>query len=111
MTVEERKKISPESSKENPIHPNRENILKHKRNTVEKIAEQIYNNFGGNSNEIFEEIGFQNNKQTNESFNRTYKENKNGVEELDNSSFSLESNDSLWQEHLEKNYKFHYHLK
>ncbi len=43
MTVEERKKTSPESSKKNPIHPNREAILNHKRNIKEKIAEKLYN--------------------------------------------------------------------
>lgn len=43
MTVEERKRTSPESSKKNPIHPNREAILNHKRNIKEKIAEKLYN--------------------------------------------------------------------
>lgn len=43
MTVEERKRTSPESSKKNPIHPNREDILNHKRNIKEKIAEKLYN--------------------------------------------------------------------
>lgn len=43
MTVEERKKTSPESSKKNPIHPNREAILNHKRNIKEKIAEKLSN--------------------------------------------------------------------
>lgn len=43
MTVEERKRTSPESSKKNPIHPNSEAILNHKRNIKEKIAEKLYN--------------------------------------------------------------------
>lgn len=43
MTVEERKNIAPESSKENPVHPNREAILNHKRSIKEKISEKLYN--------------------------------------------------------------------
>ena len=43
MSVEERKKTAPESSKKNPIHPNREAILGRKRSIKEKIIEKIYN--------------------------------------------------------------------
>lgn len=91
LTVEQRKSIIPESSKSNPIHPNRDAILNHKRNAVEKIAEQIYNIFGGNSNEISEEINFQNIEQTNETTDKLHQENTNGIKELDNSSFSFEN--------------------
>lgn len=118
LTVEQRKSIIPESSKSNPIHPNRNAILNHKRNVVEKIAEQIYNIFGGNSNETSEEIDFQNFEQTHEIADKLHQKNTNGIEELDNgSSFVLKNsegknvdtsnlnNNSTWQEHLEKNYK------
>ncbi len=89
LTVEQRKSTIPESSKSNPIHPNRDAILNRKRNAVEKIAEQIYNIFGGNSNEISEEIDFQNIEQTDEITDKLHQENKNRIKELDNSSFSL----------------------
>ena len=156
-TLEQRKAIIPESSKKNPTHPNREAILKHKRNTIEKIAEKLYNIFGDEANEIFEEnieetdkentkhddrvrdnqqshrgfndrieendievdneennkiskenlqhiiynrleqgetneiyekIDLQNTEKTNEITNKLYQEHTNGIEELDNSSFS-----------------------
>ena len=89
LTAEQRKSIIPESSKSNPIHPNRNAILNHKRNVVEKIAEQIYNIFGGNSNETSEEIDFQNFEQTHEIADKLHQKNTNGIEGLDNGSFSF----------------------
>lgn len=89
MSVKERKQIIPESSKKNPIHPNRENILNHKRGIIEKIAEKMYNKFGVDTNEnIEEEVKENYSKTDNKNFN-TYQKYKNGIEELDNSSFSL----------------------
>lgn len=90
LDVSERKKIVPESAKETPTHPNRNNILNRKRNLVEKTVEKIYNKFGGTQNEVSEEIDIQDNKSTDEKINRTYSEDKNGIRELDNSSFSLD---------------------
>lgn len=84
----QREKKAPESSKENPVHPNREAILNHKRNAVEKIAEKIYNIFGDGNNENFEEINYKNIKKTDEETNNTHSKYKNGRKELDNSSFS-----------------------
>ena len=104
LTVEQRKSTIPESSKSNPIHPNRDAILNRKRNAVEKIAEQIYNIFGGNSNEISEEIDFQNIEQTDEITDKLHQENKNGIKELDNSSFSLVSNAKRYDDLLKTNY-------
>ncbi len=89
LDVSERKKIVPESAKETPTHPNRNNILNRKRNLVEKTVEKIYNKFGGTQNEVSEEIDIQDNKSTDEKNNRTYSEDKNGIRELDNSSFSF----------------------
>ncbi len=89
LDVSERKKIVPESAKETPTHPNRNNILNRKRNLVEKTVEKIYNKFGGTQNEVSEEIDIQDNKSTDEKINRTYSEDKNGIRELDNSSFSF----------------------
>lgn len=89
LDVSERKRIVPESAKETPTHPNRNNILNRKRNLVEKTVEKIYNKFGGTQNEASEEIDIQDNKSTDEKINRTYSEDKNGIRELDNSSFSL----------------------
>lgn len=43
-----------------------------------------------NQNEVSEEIDIQDNKSTDEKINRTYSEDKNGIRELDNSSFSIE---------------------
>ena len=54
FTVEQRKNIIPESAKENPVHPNRDAILNHKRTMVEKIAEKLYNLFGDEVDEIIE---------------------------------------------------------
>lgn len=90
LDVSERKKIIPESAKETPTHPNRNNILNRKRNLVEKTVEKIYNKFGGTQNEVSEEIDIQDNKSTDEKINRTYSKDKNGIRELDNSSFSLD---------------------
>ncbi len=90
LDVNERKKIIPESAKETPTHPNRNNILNRKRNLVEKTVEKIYNKFGGTQNEVSEEIDIQDNKSTDEKINRTHSEDKNGIRELDNSSFSLD---------------------
>lgn len=89
LDVSERKKIMPESAKETPTHPNRNNILNRKRSLVEKTIEKIYNKFGGTQNEVSEEIGTQDNKSTDEKINRTYSEDKNGIRELDNSSFNF----------------------
>lgn len=89
LDVSQRKKIVPESAKETPTHPNRNNILNRKRNLVEKTVEKIYNKFGGTQNEVSEEIDIQDNKSTDEKINRTYSEDKNGIRELDNSSFSF----------------------
>lgn len=90
LDVSERKKIVPESAKETPTHPSRNNILNRKRNLVEKTVEKIYNKFGGTQNEVSEEIDIQDNKSTDEKINRTYSKDKNGIRELDNSSFSIE---------------------
>ena len=87
LDVSERKKIMPESAKETPTHPNRNNILNRKRSLVEKTVEKIYNKFGGTQNEVSEEIDIQDNKSPDEKINRTYSEDKNGIRELDNSSF------------------------
>jgi hypothetical protein len=98
LTKDERKKTIPESSKENPVHPNREAILNHKRNTIEKISEKLYNIFGDDALEIFEEEnntgiekadekGVQ--KNTGQSGSRIIDKG------LDNSSFSIEENNKL----------------
>lgn len=87
LTVNQRKTIIPESSKENPTHPNRQAILNHKRNFIEKIGDKIYNKFGDNSNEISEEFYKENQKENIEIDSSS---NRNRLEELDNGSFSLE---------------------
>lgn len=95
LTVEERKSIVPESAKQNPTHPNRDAILNHKRNTVEKIAEKLYNLLGDKANEIFEESNIETTKNN---FSKNNKIDSDGLEvrgqydvkELENSSFSLE---------------------
>ena len=87
LTVAQRKAIIPESSKENPTHPNRQAILNHKRNFIEKIGDKIYNKLGDNSNEISEEFYKENQKENIEIDSNS---NRNRLEELDNSSFSLE---------------------
>ena len=87
LNYEERLKKAPESSKENPIHPNRESILNHKRNTIEKIGEKIYNIFGDESNEEFEGLSKENKKENKKSDD---KNSRNGIE-LDNSSFSYDN--------------------
>lgn len=86
LNVEQRKLIIPESAKQNPIHPNRQNILNHKRSFIEKIGDKIYNRFGGESNEIFEEFNEKNQNQNIEIYDSN---NRNRLKELDNSSFSL----------------------
>lgn len=103
LDVSERKKIVPESAKETPTHPNRNNILNHKRNLVEKTVEKIYNKFGGTQNEVSEEIDIQDNKSTDEKINRTYSEDKNGISELDNSSFSF-ADAKLYDDLIKTNY-------
>lgn len=65
------------------MHPNRDVILNHKRNAAEKITEQLYNIFGGKSNEISKEIDFQNTEQTNETTDRLHQENTNGIKGLE----------------------------
>lgn len=91
LTVQQRKQIMPESSKEKPVHPNREALLNRKRNVVEKVAETLYNNFGGkhekniktHSNEDIEmDAKIENNQQSDRR--------QNDRIELENSSFSLE---------------------
>lgn len=86
LNVEQRKLIIPESAKQNPIHPNRQNILNHKRSFIEKIGDKIYNRFGGELNEIFEEFNEKNQNQNIEIYDSN---NRNRLKELDNSSFSL----------------------
>lgn len=103
LDVSERKKIVPESAKETPTHPNRNNILNRKRNLVEKTVEKIYNKFGGTQNEVSEEIDIQDNKSTDEKINRTYSEDKNGISELDNSSFSF-ADAKLYDDLIKTNY-------
>ena len=111
MSVKERKQIIPESSKKIPVHPERDYILnlakeKNKKNIVEKIGNKLYNVLGGKSYEVAEEIKEKNVKDNNRS-------SRNGLKELDNSSFSINENNnqkysqesSTWQEHLYKNYK------
>ena len=97
LTVDERKEIIPESSKENPVHPNRNAILNHKRNAIEKIAEKLYNLIGDKSNELFEENDIETTKMD---ASKNSKEDSNGlgfngrydVKELNDSSFSLNKN-------------------
>ncbi len=89
LTVAQRKAIIPESSKENPTHPNRQAILNHKRNFIEKIGDKIYNKLGDNSNEISEEFYKENQKENIEIDSNS---NRNRLEELDNSSFSILKN-------------------
>lgn len=96
LTVEERKSIVPESAKQNPTHPNRDAILNHKRNTVEKIAEKLYNLLGDKANEIFEENSIETTKND---FSENNKINSDGLEVrgqhdvkgLNNSSFSFDN--------------------
>jgi len=86
LTVNERRQIAPESSKENPIHPNRDNILNYKRNAVEKTAEKLYNLLGekrGKNNKI-------NKEEIIQILNNENSELGGIEEELDNSSFSLD---------------------
>lgn len=107
FTKEKRKKIAPESSKTNPVHPQREKIL-NLRSGVEKKVDELYDFIRGESNEIVEIT------------EDTKKENKNNVlvenrdtrsdvsargknKGLDGSSFSLHE-DNKWQRHLDKNY-------
>ena len=95
LTVIQRKNIIPESAKENPVHPNREALLNRKRTTVEKIAEKVYNKFGGNSNETLEEADFQSFGKASEKNNKAYTGYENGIKELDkNSSFSILKNNN-----------------
>lgn len=117
LNVSERKAIIPESAKKNPVHPNRNNILNRKRSLVEKTVEKIYNKFGGNQNEVSEEIDIQDNKSTNEKTDRTYSKDKDGINELDNSSFSVLKNSDGKEidiSNLEENStmkRFHYNRK
>ena len=98
LTVAERKKSIPESAKLNPTHPNRDAILNHKRNTIEKIAEKLYNLLGDKANEVFEENDIE---TTKENLSKNSKNDSSGlgnrrkydVEELDNSSFLLKNNE------------------
>lgn len=98
LTVAERKKTIPESAKLNPTHPNRDAILNHKRNTIEKIAEKLYNLLGDKANEVFEENDIE---TTKENLSKNSKNDSSGlgnrrkydVEELDNSSFLLKNNE------------------
>ncbi len=87
LTANQRKSIIPESSKKNPIHPNKEAILKHKRNFVEKIGEKIYNKFGDNSNEVSEEYY---KKPKKENIKIDSISSRNGLNELENSSFFMQ---------------------
>lgn len=50
---------------------------------------KLYNEFGGNSNEISEETSLQNPRKTNKENNKTLRRYSDGIKELDNSSFSL----------------------
>ena len=95
LTVEERKNIIPESAKSNPVHPNRDAILNHKRGMVEKIAEKLYNLLGDKTNEVFEKNDTKTNEENFSKNNENYSERfgfgrKYDVKGLDNSSFSLE---------------------
>ena len=81
-------------------NPNREALLRHKRNKVEKVTEKLYNVLGGKRNEEIEgldvetvknDISTNRKKDTNRYGYRRY----NDVKELENSSFSL-------QEHKQK---------
>lgn len=85
------------SVKQNPTPPNRNAILNHKRNAIEKIAEKLYNLIGDKSNELFEENDIETTKMD---ASKNSKEDSNGlgfngrydVKELGNSSFSLTKN-------------------
>ncbi len=98
LTVEKRKKSIPESAKLNPTHPNRDAILNHKRNNIEKIAEKLYNLFGDKANEIFEENDIETTKENLSKNMENYSDGlgirrRYDVEELDNSSFLLKNNE------------------
>ena len=89
LTVKQRKNIIPESAKENPVHPNREAILNHKRNFVEKLAEKLYNKYGDKIDGVDQESFLEDIRKTSESMVETFIENSGINEELDDSSFSL----------------------
>ena len=74
LTVEQRKNIIPESAKENPIHPNREAILNHKRNLVEKITEWLYNKYGDKIDGVDQENFLEDIRKTSESMVEAYLE-------------------------------------
>ena len=134
LSIEKRFQIIPESSKSNPIHPNKEVILS-KKGKIEKLGDKLYNTFRGGSNEIIEsskskniqnitkstskqgpnrlkvasevKIDDSNNQKQNQQINKenTHKDlGRTNRVELENSSFSVNKNNE-WQEHLEKNYK------
>lgn len=63
----------------------------HTSDKVEKINDKIYNKIGDEASEIFEENDYNDIEKTDESTIQSYRENKNGLEELDNSSFSYDN--------------------
>lgn len=104
LAIEKRLQIIPESSKKNPVHPNKDAILskKRKKQNIEKIGDKLYNVFRGESNEIYEENNNEDSKiisKSNDTMGRVSRR-----RELENSSFSMQKNDK-WKEHLESNYK------
>ena len=82
MTQEELRDIAPESSKENPIHPMKEQLINQRKNKLAKQQGTQYNKANrGVSNEEIEET-------TKEAQNKNNQEIWNGLE--GNTSFSLE---------------------
>lgn len=59
--------------------------------TVEKNDWKLYNIFGDEASEILEENNYKNIEKTNESTNQLYRKNQNGLKELEDSSFSCDS--------------------
>ena len=102
--------IAPESSKSNPKHSGLNKYLKN-RNIVDKIKDSIYNyfnnksNYGGNSNEINQEIILDNTEQNNSLVDggRNLNNNIENSENSKKSSFSMQNN--KWQSYLDENFK------
>lgn len=88
LSKAELKSIAPTSSKENPIHPQAEQLIEKRKRQIVNKSKKSYNGFRGMFNEEdIEETNGQNRGLSIQTLG-------NGLEELDNSSFSFGKNDN-----------------